>query len=154
MCLKTIPNFPNYVITKTGHIWSKFSNKYLRPCTNNGRKQLCLWKNGKHYNRLVHRLVLETFVGSCPKGMEACHNDGNPANNHLSNLRWGTKSDNTIDSIKQGMFANSKLTKDDVLSIRYMYSKEGYSQHKIAKIYNIGNTTVSYIVNHKTWKHI
>ena len=154
MCKKTIPDFPNYTVTKTGYVWSKLSNKYLRAYANNGHKQLCLWKNGKHYNRLVHRLVLETFVGRCPKGMEACHNDGNPENNCLSNLRWDTKSSNTIDSIRQGTFANSKLTKDDVLSIRYMYSKEGYSQQQIATLYKIGCTTISYIVNRKTWRHI
>lgn len=45
----------------------------------------------------VHRLVLRSFVGPCPDGMEGCHNDGNPANNSLSNLRWDTQSGNQRD---------------------------------------------------------
>lgn len=36
---------------------------------------------------LVHRLVVETFIGLIPKGMEVDHLDRNVANNDLSNLR-------------------------------------------------------------------
>lgn len=43
---------------------------------------------GKH--KKAHALVLEAFVGPRPPKNDACHNDGNPKNNHVSNLRWGT----------------------------------------------------------------
>ena len=46
---------------------------------------------------LVHRLVLEAFVGPCPDGMEGCHNDGDPTNANLYNLRWDTRSANMYD---------------------------------------------------------
>lgn len=45
----------------------------------------------------VHRLVLITFVGPCPDGMECRHLDGNPSNNRVDNLRWGTKIENSND---------------------------------------------------------
>lgn len=46
----------------------------------------------------VHRLVLETFVGPCPEGMEARHVKTNdPGNNHLENLEWGTPKQNGED---------------------------------------------------------
>src|SRR3990170_1323459 len=38
--------------------------------------------------RLVHRMVLETFVGPCPDGMECAHEDGVRTNCNLSNLQW------------------------------------------------------------------
>jgi hypothetical protein len=41
---------------------------------------------GRAFRRYVHRLVLETFVGSCPAGMEACHNNGIRTDNRLENL--------------------------------------------------------------------
>lgn len=50
----------------------------------------------------VHRLVLETFVGPCPDGHIACHNDGNPANNKLTNLRWDTHQANADDRVAHG----------------------------------------------------
>lgn len=50
----------------------------------------------------VHRLVLGAFVGPAPEGQECCHNDGNPANNHLGNLRWGSRSENALDRVRHG----------------------------------------------------
>ena len=50
----------------------------------------------------VHRLVLEAFIGPCPDGMECCHNDGDPSNNHISNLRWDTRINNRQDAIRHG----------------------------------------------------
>jgi hypothetical protein len=45
----------------------------------------------------VHTMVLEAFVGPAPIGHECCHWDDDPANNHLGNLRWGTRADNMAD---------------------------------------------------------
>lgn len=50
----------------------------------------------------VHHLVLLAFVGPAPDGMQACHGDDVPTNNHLSNLRWGTKPTNMRDMIRNG----------------------------------------------------
>lgn len=52
--------------------------------------------------RFVHRLVLEGFVGACPLGMQCCHNNGNPTDNRLINLRWDTSSANHLDRLVHG----------------------------------------------------
>jgi len=52
----------------------------------------------------VHRLVLEAFIGPAPKGTICCHNDGDPTNNRLENLRWDTHSSNTRDAIRHGTY--------------------------------------------------
>ena len=65
--------------------------------------------NGKS-KKQVHRLVLEAFVGPCPEGMECCHWDDNPQNNHLSNLRWDTRSANRIDRLRTGRDSNARKT--------------------------------------------
>src|SRR5688500_4928598 len=49
---------------------------------------VALRRNGETVQERIHRLVLMAFVGPCPAGMEGCHNDGNPLNNALDNLRW------------------------------------------------------------------
>lgn len=57
----------------------------------------------KHIRKTgVHRLVLEAFVGPQPDGYQGCHNDGDPTNNHVSNLRWDTGSANNYDTVKHG----------------------------------------------------
>lgn len=61
--------------------------------------------------RLIHRLVLEAFVGPCPPGMEACHNDGDPANNSLGNLRWDTHLANMHDKVRHGYGINQHASK-------------------------------------------
>lgn len=61
-----------------------------------------LSKNGWGENGLVHRLVLEAFVGPCPEGQEGCHNNGDVLNCRLTNLRWDTKSSNNLDRVKHG----------------------------------------------------
>lgn len=64
----------------------------------------------------VHVLVLEAFVGPRPDGMEGCHNDGDPSNNRLSNLRWDTPLANWSDRRKHGRAG--KLSIADVEEIR------------------------------------
>lgn len=54
--------------------------------------------SGRRTIVLVHRLVLETFVGPCPIGMECAHYpDKDPRNNRLDNLRWASHSENERD---------------------------------------------------------
>lgn len=42
----------------------------------------------------IHTLVLLAWQGPKPDGMEVMHLDGNPANNRLENLKYGTHSEN------------------------------------------------------------
>ena len=60
--------------------------------------------------RFVHRVVLEAFVGPRPEGMECRHLDGNPLNNRLENLCWGTPSENAWDRVHHGNHFQAKKT--------------------------------------------
>lgn len=63
--------------------------------------------NGETTRKYVHRLVLETFVGPCPEGMEACHWNDIPDDNRLSNLRWASRTDNMYDRSRNGKDNNA-----------------------------------------------
>lgn len=76
----------------------------------NGRLQVCLYLGGKGRQRMVHRLVLEAFVGPCPHEMDGCHWDDDPDNNHLSNLRWASRSDNMLDKVRNGNHNEARKT--------------------------------------------
>jgi len=53
-------------------------------------------------SRQVHEVVLSAFVGPRPDGMECLHGNGDPADNRLTNLRWGTRKENVADAIRHG----------------------------------------------------
>lgn len=50
----------------------------------------------------VHRIVMAAFVGQLPDGMQTRHLNGNPADNRLENLCYGTRSENADDRIAHG----------------------------------------------------
>lgn len=75
-----------------------------------GYHRVTLWKSNKSNRIVVHKLVLEAFVGPKPEGMECRHLDGNPANNHLTNLVWGTSAENKKDIVRHGKHHGQKKT--------------------------------------------
>jgi hypothetical protein len=58
----------------------------------------------------VHNLVLEAFIGPRPTGFVACHDDGDPHNNHVSNLRWDSYSSNNADLVRHGTHWQARKT--------------------------------------------
>jgi HNH endonuclease/NUMOD4 motif len=69
-----------------------------------------LYRDGAGKAHRVHRLVLDAFVGPCPEGMESLHANDIASDNRLSNLRWGTRSDNAADTVSNGNNPNANKT--------------------------------------------
>ena len=70
--------------------------KYLKGhIIEKGYHQVMLSKNGVRVPKLVHRLVLETFMPVFNEGLEVNHKDLNKRNNALDNLEWVTPQENT-----------------------------------------------------------
>jgi|TARA_R110000824_G_scaffold38780_8_gene118158 hypothetical protein len=109
---------------------------------------------GKHL--LAHREVLFAFVGPPPTPDHQCaHWDGDPLNNHYSNLRWATAAENTADKIRHGrhMDGNRTFTKKQVLDMRSMRDA-GKTYAQIREVYAISKGNLSSIINRETWNHI
>lgn len=157
---KQISGFDSYYINDSGKVWSMKSKKYLKSDIICGYYRVNLHKDGKPYRKFIHRLVLEVFVGFCPKGMECCHNNGNKQDNRLENLRWDTRSNNAKDAVRHGTYIRgekhyfSKLTEQNVRMIIYMWRTKEFTQREIAKLYNICFVTVNDIIHKRSWKHI
>lgn len=66
------------------------------------RRYVLISPDGSKRNWPEHHLVLTAFVGPRPEGLECCHNNGNPSDNRLSNLRWDTPLANRIDRKRHG----------------------------------------------------
>lgn len=74
-----------------GRIVECYQNK-----TSRGKRYsiVSLSLNGKQKHFYVHRLVAETFIPNPKSKPQVNHIDGNPSNNHYSNLEWCTNSEN------------------------------------------------------------
>jgi len=164
-----IKRFPNYTIsnwgrikritpyktTKVGHILKPKKDKL-------GYLQLALSQNNNRKTILIHQLVLEVFICSRPKGKQCNHKDGNKSNNHIENLEWITASENVKHSfdvlgrksVCGEQHGNSKLTENDVYNIRKMYATGLYSQHELARRFNVKVGAINPIVRYINWKHI
>lgn len=95
-----------------------------------GHLQLRLYRGGDKRTIRVHVLVLEAFVGPRTEGMVACHNDGNPSNNLVANLRWDTMAANMADKKRHGTCYQLNKTH----CIRgHEYSPENTNIHKTTR---------------------
>ena len=65
---------------------------------------------GRDETLWVHRLVLSTFTGDTPEGLDCCHNNGDRTDNRLTNLRWDTRSKNIKDAILHGTHPQASKT--------------------------------------------
>lgn len=91
--------------TSTHHL----RGRILRPATKPpGYQSVAPSHDATQHSVRVHDLVLTAFVGPPPVGHEACHWDRDPGNNHLSNLRWDTRSSNIYDQVRHGTHYQSR----------------------------------------------
>lgn len=123
------------------------------------RLTVMLYRGDGGQNFFVHRLILMTFVGPAPDGMQCCHNDGNAENNRLDNLRWDTPLANSADSIRHGAMRRgsqhgiAKLDEERVAEIKRL-RRDGQFIKALAKQFDVSVGTVCNIVNGKVWKHV
>jgi hypothetical protein len=152
---------PNHVLGDNTDCWSKESGRWRRLKLNTSGRYAAygLCRHGVQMPHLLHRLMLLTFVGPCPEGMECRHLDGDPWNNCLANLRWGTRKENGEDKVRHGTSlvgtknGNVRLNEDSVRDIRRL-RRLGYRYRDIAKLHDVDFSTVAQIVLRKTWKHV
>ena len=98
-----------YLVNTQGQVYSRWQDRLLqgRP-VGSGHIRVYLRLPGGPRGRYVHQLVMEAFVGPRPAGMDTRHLDGNPANNALANLAYGTPSENARDRRRHGTDANAR----------------------------------------------
>lgn len=122
---RPVVGWPGYEVSTRGRVRSvervvlrrngtgqTIRGRVLKPATmkKSGHLQVSLSHDGARRTYCVHTLVLEAFVGPRPESMEGLHGDGNPANNNIGNLKWGTPTENHLDRVLHGVHHMSKRT--------------------------------------------
>jgi hypothetical protein len=116
--------FPNYEVSTLGNVRNIIYGRELKGSMDRGYKKVTLTdKNGKCSKQSIHRLVILIFN---PKdkyeGLTVDHIDQNKLNNHISNLRWATASEQSY---------NRQISNRKCRSV-YQYNQEG----KLLKIWD------------------
>lgn len=158
---------PGYEVNEAGIVRralpgrKTYPGKVISPTKHHfGYPRIKLTIDRKHKTFELHTLMLLVFAGPKPfPKAEARHLDGNPANNHISNLAWSTHRKNEADKRLHGTSSigarngAAKLTEADIRDIRHDYA-EVKSLTKIGAKYGISFQHVSDIVNRKSWAHV
>ncbi len=141
-----------YEVSNDGRVRSSVGlrPRILKPGVVGGYLRVSLGRDRGEY---VHRLVLQVFVGECPEGEQACHNNGKKTANRLLNLRWDTPVGNYADKRKHGTHLEgadapwATLTAASVRSI--LRSRRAHSD--LASRYGVGRSTISKIKRGERW---
>lgn len=144
----------DYEITRDGKVINKHTGHTLAP-----------QPNGKGYLRVsigkklmfIHRLVAEKYIPNPENKPQVNHKDGNKLNNCVDNLEWVTNQENrnhTVDNDLQVTGEKcswAKLTEENVKEIR---ANPGYENEYWARKFKVSRSTISDVVNYRTWKRI
>lgn len=159
---KVIPGYEPYEACDLGMIRNGKTGRILKPAKHGPeRKQyLTVYVGGGRgaLKENVHILVLKAFVGERPSGYLGLHKDDDSFNNHLSNLYWGTYSDNTKDSIENGTYTRlsgykngmTKFSDELNVKIKSEFTGKRGEQTRLAKKYGMSISNVHLIVHGKT----
>ena len=99
--MEPIKGFENYMIDRDGNVFSTKTKDLLTPFLDNNYFRISFRKDGKKYNRRIHRLLALQFIPNPDNLPCVDHIDRDTQNNSLENLRWATISDNTKNSIRK-----------------------------------------------------
>ena len=176
MCqVRTLLNHTEYEIDSNGIVWAKANSgrkgcprtrHTITPTTNQyGHLKVRLRSAQRCAIKYVHRLMLETFVGPCPPGMECRHLNGDPTDNRLCNLVWGTHSENIKDMYRHGtqntknrargeQVGTAKLRNEEAQYIFLTYWDGAASQIELARAFNVNKRTIYQVVHRKSFNNV
>jgi hypothetical protein len=84
-----------YQISTKGRVKSLITNRILKPSIKR-YSNVVLCKDNKKKYPTIHRLVATSFISNPNNYPIVMHKDNNGNNNDVSNLQWGTHSDNNL----------------------------------------------------------
>jgi hypothetical protein len=145
------------MVTEKGTgITRPIAEKILKNSVIKGYHRVSLRSDGKTSYMHVHILVALAFIGPRPPKADVRHLYGNPLNNRLENLSYGSRAENIADSKRHGTFPvlekrpGAKLTREDAIAI----AKSTETAEALGKRYGIRPATIQQIRRGETWQSV
>ena len=151
-----------YQVSNTGLVKNALKNNLISSIKNNrGYLGVVLTHNGKHYGRVVHKLLAWTFIPNPENKPTVNHIDGNKLNNHMSNLEWATHSENRQHAWDTGLIQKgprenpetSKIYSPELIHRVCKLLEEGMGDSEISKILGISKGFAQDIKCGRIWTH-
>jgi len=163
--MKPIPGYPDYHADENGNIYSTKYKKLrkMKPQLFGTKPKdyygVLLRKDGHYVSRYIAQLILETFVGPCPVGMQVCHGPDGKYDNSLVNLSWGTASkNNREDKLRDGTSSrgeNNAMAKLTELSVGVIRRACGdLTVKQLAEVFDVNEEQIYRSASGKTWQHV
>lgn len=118
----------------------------------------------KGYPYKAHRLSYEIYYAEPLGELHCLHSCDNRKCVNPLHLFSGTNLDNVRDKVQKGRCYTgnqkgenngaSKLSDNQVVEVRNLYKSGNYTTIKLGEMYNVTRSTISYIVNNKTYTHL
>lgn len=145
----------DYWISNKGRVWSERKQIMLRHKIgdSHGHWSVGLTVNYKTHNLYVHRLIAIHFVPNPNDYPIVCHINDNKNNNCISNLTWGTYSENLYSALENGCRERIGGGVKPVISINTDIGEARYfiSMKRLGDYLNVSRAYVSISTN-KGWK--
>ena len=129
----------NYLVSDDGRVFSLISNRELKPYAKSrgyGYKRrdytVSITHNGKQRHPKISRMVAMAFIPNPLNKEPVNHIDGNPLNNHVSNLEWTTDKENRQHAVDNWL-TRKGFTKEQFEQIKEL-SLKAYSVKDISAI--------------------
>jgi hypothetical protein len=156
---KTIIGHEDYKVSNFGRVKSFKKGKEIILKPSNGKRGYNLVVLDKK-TMSIHRLVALTFIPNVDNKLCVNHIDGNKHNNNILNLEWCSYSENIKHAFDNKIRIdvsinhwNCKLSKKDIIDIKYLIDNKEKTQKEISKIYKVNQSTISDIKNGKKRKY-
>jgi hypothetical protein len=108
----------------------------------------------KFSKKMVHLFVMQAWGPAQSPNTECRHLDGNPENNHIDNLQWGTRLENINDfRAHTGRHMRSIITDAQKKEMARLY-RSGVRRREIAKRFECGLWVVDKAVSKSGSQHI
>lgn len=159
--LHFIKGHSDYLISENGEVYNTKTKKYLKSSASN-TGYLTVYVDGK--NRLLHRLIAETFIPNPENKPCVNHIDGNKLNNAANNLEWCSYGENNLHAYKTGLksypftgrenSANHKLTESEVKYIKDNYKRydKDYGAKALSIKFNVSPSCITAVAYGVNWR--
>lgn len=154
---RAFPLNPKYEVSDQGRVRQTKTGRVRKPVQfSNGYLALRCYDGGEGYhgtNYYVHFMVMRTWVGPRPEGMQVSHQDGTRTNNRLDNLKYESRKENCNKYFNK-WYKGSTRRKLSVETVKAIRADHSTSCQQWALRLGVSRDTIGAVRRYRTYKHI